>query len=614
MFRRAARPAGEDRATFDWKQLRRLYGFTRPYRSSLIIGIIATFVAGGFFLLFPLLVARLFNVAFEGGLGALRGIQDSSAGPATRGELNLVGGLLIAVFVGQAFFNFLRVYNLGLVGEGVVADLRKAVFGRLMTLSVRFFESRKVGEITSRLTSDVTTLQGVVSGSLAQLINQSVTLVGGIAILFVLDWRLSLVMLAIIPAVVLAGAYFGRKLRGISRDFQDALADANANAEEALTGVRVVKSFTAEELERRRYARGIDRSYTTAVRRARIRALFVPSIIMAMFTGIGVVLWYGSQLVLSGTLPPGNLLAFLFLTVTVAGSIGNFTSLYSQLQESFGASRRIFELLDERSDLEEKDVPTKLETVRGRVQFEGVDFRYGDRGEAWVLQDVGLEARPGEVVALVGPSGAGKSTLVSLIPRFYDPSQGRILLDGIDLRDVGLLELRAHIGIVPQETQLFSGTVRENIRYGRPEATDDEVKAAAEAANAHEFILSFPEGYETVVGERGVKLSGGQRQRIAIARALLKDPRILILDEATSSLDSESEALVQEALDVLMQGRTVFVIAHRLSTVRNADRILVLDGGRITQQGSHTALMAQGGLYRSLYERQFREGEVQAAL
>ena len=614
MFRRAARPAGEDRATFDWKQLRRLYGFTRPYRSSLIIGIIATFVAGGFFLLFPLLVARLFNVAFEGGLGALRGAQDSNAGPATRGELNLVGGLLIAVFVGQAFFNFLRVYNLGLVGEGVVADLRKAVFERLMTLSVRFFESRKVGEITSRLTSDVTTLQGVVSGSLAQLINQSVTLVGGIAILFVLDWRLSLVMLAIIPAVVLAGAYFGRKLRGISRDFQDALADANSSAEEALTGVRVVKSFTAEGLESRRYARGIDRSYTTAVRRARIRALFVPSIIMAMFIGIGIVLWYGSRLVLSGTLPPGNLLAFLFLTVTVAGSIGNFTSLYSQLQESFGASRRIFELLDEQSDLGEKDAPTRLEAVRGRVQFEGVDFRYGDRGEDWVLQGVGLEARPGEVVALVGPSGAGKSTLVSLIPRFYDPSEGRILLDGVDLRDLGLLELRAHIGIVPQETQLFSGSVRENIRYGRPEATDAEVQAAAEAANAHEFIEGFPEGYETVVGERGVKLSGGQRQRIAIARALLKDPRILILDEATSSLDSESEALVQEALDVLMQGRTTFVIAHRLSTVRNADRILVLDGGRITQQGSHTALMAQGGLYRSLYERQFREGEVQAAL
>ena len=243
-----------------------------------------------------------------------------------------------------------------------------------------------------------------------------------------------------------------------------------------------------------------------------------------------------------------------------------------------------------------------------------MDFRYGDRGEDWVLQGVRLEARPGEVVALVGPSGAGKSTLVSLIPRFYDPSEGRILLDGIDLRDLGLLELRAHIGIVPQETQLFSGTVRENIRYGRPEATDDEVKAAAAAANAHEFILSFPEGYETVVGERGVKLSGGQRQRVAIARALLKDPRILILDEATSSLDSESEALVQEALDVLMRGRTTFVIAHRLSTVRNADRILVLDGGRITQQGSHAALMAQGGLYRSLYERQFREGEVQAAL
>ena len=337
-----------------------------------------------------------------------------------------------------------------------------------------------------------------------------------------------------------------------------------------------------------------------------MRAFFVPTVIMAMFTGIGIVLWYGSRLVLSGSLPGGDLITFLLLTVFVAGSIGSFTGLYSQLQEALGASKRIFELLDTKSDLPETVTPEALTGARGEVRFDDVSFRYGDRGDEMVLSNISLQARPGEILALVGPSGAGKSTLVTLVPRFYDPVEGRILLDGTDIRDLGLEDLRRHVGIVPQETQLFSGTVKENIRYGRPGASDAAVEEAARAANAHEFISEFPDGYETVVGERGVKLSGGQRQRVAIARALLKNPRILILDEATSSLDSESEALVQAALETLMVGRTTFVIAHRLSTVRNADRILVLSDGRILQQGTHDELMRSGGLYRDLYERQFR--------
>jgi len=595
---RRAATAGESGAV-DIAQLRRLLGFTRPYRVRLVVGIVAVGVSSAFGLAFPLLIRDLFNTAF--------GQHAASAG------LSRIALMLFGLFAAQAVFNFLRTYNLGLVGEALVADLRKALFDHVLGLSVRFFETRKTGEITSRLTSDIGTVQNAVSQALAQFVNQLITLVGGIIVLLVLNLHLTLVMLAIVPAVVLAAAYFGRQLRRISTRFQDAVGDANASAEEAISGVRVVKSFTAEDVERRRYAQGIDASYRLALLRVRVRALFVPTVILAMSTGIGVVLWYGGRLVLSGALQGGDLIAFLLITVFVAGSIGSFTGLYSQLQEALGASRRIFELLDAVSDLPEPEEPVQLAPsagkVRGEVRFERVSFRYGDRGDALVLDGVDLTAEPGRVLALVGPSGAGKSTLVSLIPRFFDPTAGRILLDGIDLRRLPTRELRAVIGSVPQETQLFSGSIAQNIRYGRPGADDAAVVEAARAANADGFIRAFPDGYATLVGERGVKLSGGQRQRVAIARALLKDPRILILDEATSSLDSESEALVQDALQHLMRGRTTFVIAHRLSTVIGADAVLVLDGGRIVQRGSHRDLLAEGGLYRELFERQFRSLE-----
>jgi ATP-binding cassette, subfamily B, bacterial MsbA len=430
-----------------------------------------------------------------------------------------------------------------------------------------------------------------------------------VVVLFVISTQLTLVMLVILPPVIIATAVFGRRLRRVSTAFQDEVAEANARAEEALVGIRVVQSFTAERIEGARYGAAIDTAFGSAVRRARLRAFFIPTVILAMFSGIGVVLWYGGQQALAGTLAPGTLITFLLLTVLVAGSIGTFTGLYSQIQEAIGASRRIFELLDTRPDLPEPANPIALTDVRGEVRFEGVRFRYGDRGDDWVLDDIDLVARPGEVVALVGPSGAGKSTLVTLISRFHDPVEGRITLDGIDLRELDPRALRAQVGVVPQETLLFSGTIADNVRYGRPDASDAEVEAAAVAANADGFVRAFPDGYATLVGERGVKLSGGQRQRIAIARALLKDPRILVLDEATSSLDSESEALVQAALDHLMRGRTTFVIAHRLSTVLGANRIVVLDRGCIVQVGRHAELLAAGGLYADLYERQFRDAD-----
>ncbi len=584
----------------DFGQLRKLFAYTRPYRLQLIIGMLAVGVASLLSLAVPQVVRRFFDTFVA---------SDTASLP----NLNRIVVILLGIFLVQAAFNFLRTYMIAQVGEGVVADLRRRLYQHLMSLPIRFFETRRTGEITSRLTSDASVVQGAVSQALAQLVNQTALLVGSIVLLFVTNWQLTLLMLLVVPVVMFGARIFGRKLRALSTEFQDRIAEANASAEEAITSVRVVKSFTAEGLESERYGTLINASYRIALKRAAFRAAFFSGIIFAMFSAVSVVLYVGGRLVTSGGLTPGQLVQFLLYTLFVAGAVGSLTGLYSQFQEALGASKRIFELLEEKSDLSAPALPRPLNKVRGLVRFENVSFRYGaetdaadTRGKRAVLHHIALTAQPGEITALVGPSGAGKSTLVSLIPRFYDPTAGRITLDGVDLHELDELALRAHIGIVPQETQLFSGTVRDNIRYGRPGATDAEVESAAQAANAHGFISAFPDGYETVVGERGIKLSGGQRQRVAIARALLKDPRILILDEATSSLDSESESLVQEALDTLMAGRTVFVIAHRLSTIRSADQIIVLDDGRTVQQGTHEQLMAQGGVYAELYRKQFR--------
>lgn len=579
----------------DVRQLSRLLAYVRPYRGLLVVALIATAFSSGLGLVFPAFVGRLID-------GALSQARSSA-------NLDRIALGLIGIFALQAVFNYVNTYLLVRVGQGVVADLRKALFAHLMGLPVRFFENRKTGEITSRLTSDASTVQNAVSGSLVQFISQGITLVGGVTIIFATSWKLSLVMLSMLPVVIVLASIAGRRLRKLSTEVQDRLAEANAGAEEAIVGVRVVQAFTAEALESARYASKIAEAFKTAVRVGSLRAAyFGAGISFATFSSIALVIWFGGRLVLAGEMSVGNLVSFLFYTFSVAISIASFTGLYATFQETLGATRRIFGLMDEQSEIKAQEPVAHLSQVRGHIRFVDVVFRYGDRGDLDVLGGVNLEARPGEVVALVGPSGAGKSTVVSLIPRFYDPTGGRIELDGVDIRHLEPGELRQHIAIVPQETQLFSGTIAENIRYGKPGASDQEVIEAATAANAHEFISSFPLGYQTIVGERGVKLSGGQRQRVAIARALLKNPRILILDEATSSLDSESEALVQEALDKLMKGRTTFVIAHRLSTVRGADQIVVLEAGKVVQQGSHEALLAQGGLYRDLYELQFAHG------
>ncbi|GAA5436275.1 putative multidrug export ATP-binding/permease protein SAV1866 [Deinococcus aquaticus] len=585
----------------DPRQLVRLLAFARPYQWVFAVGVVATLISSGLNLVFPALFGRLIDASFL------------KVGSTDTSQLDRTVVALLGIFALSALFGAAQSFLLSRVGAGVVADLRRAVFSHLLTLSPRFFGEHKTGDLTSRLTSDVGTVQTVTSTALAQLAAQSVSLVGAVVLLVTTSPRLSLLTLAVIPLVIGTAVTIGRRIRRVSREVQDAVAGANASAEEAISGVRVVQSFTAESLEEGRYGQGVTQSFLAALKRARLQALMAGVMSFLTFGALAVVLWYGGRLVMAGSLTPGNLVTFLFYALQVGGTVVALTGVFNQFQEALGASGRIFELLDERSDLPQPAQPAPLARAEGRVSFDGVSFTYdGDQTEgarAAVLRDVTLDVPAGQVVALVGPSGAGKTTLVNLIPRFWDVTGGTLRVDGRDVRDYALADLRAQVGLVPQETLLFSGSIRENILYGRPGARPDEVEAAARAANAHEFISAFPHGYDTVVGERGVKLSGGQRQRVAIARAILKDPRILILDEATSALDNESEALVQAALERLMQGRTTFVIAHRLSTIRNADRIVVIDAGRVVEDGPHAQLIAQGGLYRDLYELQFRAQE-----
>lgn len=575
----------------DFRQLGRLLAYTRPYRLGLLLAGLSSLISTGFFLAFPQLVSRMLDASiFEQGNLA---------------QIDRYTLLLVLVFAGQALFTGLQNYLFARSGEGVVADLRRHLFSHLLSLSPRFFENHKTGDITSRLTSDVTTVQGVVSNTLVQLFTTPLMFAATLAILFWTNWKLSSFILAVVPLVILVAIVLGRIMRRLSKAFQDKVAEANARAEESISGIRAVQSFTAEKLEAKRYSQLIGESYRTALRRALVSSGLSGVVFFTIFSALGLIFWYGGRLVSLGEITPGQLVSFILYAFSVATSVGTLAGIWSQVQSALGASSRIFELLDTPSELKEPENPYPLTTVRGEVRLEEVHFAYDERGE--ILRGVSLTALPGQVVALVGPSGAGKSTLIALIPRFYDVTKGRITLDGVDIRQLRLMDLRRQIALVPQETLLFSGSIEENIRYGNPQASQAEVIEAAKAANAHEFISAFPQGYQTLVGERGVKLSGGQRQRIAIARALLKNPKILILDEATSSLDSESEALVQEALDKLMQGRTTFMIAHRLSTVRNADQIVVLDKGQVVQQGTHEELLARGGLYKDLYELQFRE-------
>jgi subfamily B ATP-binding cassette protein MsbA len=535
-------------------------------------------------------------------------LVDTVLGRGDLSELNRITLFLIATFFVRAIFYYFQGYSLAYVGERIVVDMRRETYEHLHRLSLRFFADRRVGELVSRLSSDVTLVRTALTNNVAVVLNQTLTFAGSLVLMAVLNWRLTLFILALAPSVALASAIFGRRLRRLSTKVQDQTADGIALAEEALTEVRIVKAFAREPHEVQRFTDQMERVFRAILSLAVFRSAFAPVISFLAFGTLGGILWFGGREVLAGRLTGGTLIAFMVYAINIATSIGAFSNMYAQLQEALGASQRIFELLDEKPEIADALGARRLPPARGCIAFEHVAFAYAGGGP--VLHDIDLEIQPGEVLALVGPSGAGKSTLFNLIPRFYDPTNGQVCVDGFDLREVTLASLRTQIGLVPQEIQLFSGTVRENIRYGKLEASEADIQAAARAANAEEFIDRLPQGYDTLVGERGLKLSGGQRQRVAIARALLKDPRILLLDEATSSLDSESEGLVQEALERLMHGRTAVIIAHRLSTVHMAHRIAVLDQGRLVELGRHADLLAAGGLYARLYRLQFK---IQAA-
>lgn len=569
---------------------RRIFSYVRPYWRRLLIAFVALTLSSGLALLLPLAVRWLVNTIFT---------LDRTV------VIDRVALALLGVFIGQMIFNYIQSYMISYVGERAVADLRIQVYEHLQRMSLSFFNERRVGEITSRVTNDVALIQSISTTSLVQFLQNILSFTGSMVMLFLLSWRLMLVTIMVVPLLVVAALFFGRRLRALSGDVQDRLAEATAVLEETIAGIRIVKSFAREHHEIGRFSEAIESAFNAAMRRTRARSVFVPLVSFFGFGAMTLVLWFGGREVLAGHMSPGSLVAFMLYAGAVAGSLGTFSGLYSQLQEAIGATSRVFGILDEVPEIVERPNAPPLPTIRGSIRFEHVSFSYRGNSTLPVLHDINLEVQPGEVLALVGPSGAGKSTLVNLIPRFYDVSEGRILIDGYDIREVQIRSLREQIGIVPQETVLFSGTVIDNIRYGRLDATMAQIEAAARAANAHDFILELPDGYETIVGERGIKLSGGQRQRISIARALLKDPRILILDEATSALDSESERLVKEALTRLMEGRTSLVIAHRLSTIQHADRIAVLEGGRLVEMGTHRELLVRGGIYAHLYNLQF---------
>jgi ATP-binding cassette, subfamily B, bacterial MsbA len=521
------------------------------------------------------------------------------------GQMTELIGVFLGLVILQGFCSMGHSYLTTWVSQRIVADFRTHLFAHLQTLAVSFFARRRTGELLSRLMNDVTVIQSVATETPIDSAKQLVTFVGGIGFLLAMNWRLCLLILVLLPLLVLVARFFGRKLKTLSTSIQDQTASLSTLIEEVISGIRIVKSFVQTKREEARFSAQLERTLSLTLRRAGIMAVFIPVISLLTFSAAAAVLWYGGNQVIDGSVSPGDLFAFVLFAGILIGPFSAAARVFAQIREAQGATQRVFEILDSTPEVTNAPHAVTLSSVADHVCVERVSFAYDPR--QLVLSDVSFEANPGELIAIVGPTGSGKTTVINLLHRFYDPTEGWITVDGQDLRHVTMESWYRHVALVPQETILFGGTILDNIRYGNTQASEGAIQEASRAAHAHEFIMSFPDQYHTIVGEKGINLSGGQRQRIAIARAILKNPRILLLDEATSALDSESERLVQEALEQLMEGRTTFVVAHRLTTVQRADRIIVLNKGRVAEAGTHQQLMDQRGLYQYLYTLRLTE-------
>lgn len=570
----------------------RILSYIKPYMHRLIFAMFCTIMAAAGNLYIPWIIKDMIDEVLADKNGTM---------------LNWTAASIIAIFVVRGLFWYGQNYLMSYVGQSVIIDIRAAVFKKLQRLSVSFYDKNKTGTIMSYVTNDVNALQSAMVENTIEMITEGFILIGSVVAMIYLDWRLTLFTVCTFPVVLWFMEFFGKKIRKTGGRIQECTADITSVLQESVASARVIKSFVREDYEVDRFDVENRANFRANMKNAQLMATLTPVVELVAAIGVTMIIWYGGNNVINGTITAGSLVAFLTYAVNISNPIKRLTRVIGNIQKALAAAQRVFMIIDMPEEIAESRDAKQLPEVSGKVEFQNVSFAYDDKGN--VITDLSFSVKPGEVIAIVGPSGAGKSTIANLLPRFYDVNKGDIKIDGHSVREVTLDSLREQVGIVPQETMLFNGSVYNNILYGRLDATKEEIEAAAKAANAHDFIMQLTDGYETKLGDRGVNLSGGQRQRIAIARAILKNPRILILDEATSALDTESERVVQEALDRLMVGRTSFVIAHRLSTVKNADKILVLEKGNLVESGTHDELLALDGLYAHLYKIQYRNKE-----